>query len=68
MAHQRYTNEDLAVVANKGHAHGATQLWYKKVGGNWKLEGVVPNLEWFEHDLFGTLDPGDEETNGKGGS
>lgn len=61
VAHQRYANEDLAVVVNKGHAHGVTQHWYRKVDGSWKIEGVAPKLGWFEHDLFGTLDPKDEE-------
>ena len=57
VAHQRYENEDLAVVANKGHAHGITQHWYRKIEGTWKLEGVAPSLDWFEYDLFGTLNP-----------
>ena len=61
VAHQRYVNEDLAVVANKGHAHGVTEHWYRKIEGTWKLEGVRPKLEWFEHDLFGTLDPKEGE-------
>ncbi|MCJ1446843.1 MAG: hypothetical protein MMC23_007350 [Stictis urceolatum] len=60
VAHQRYTDEDLAVVANKGHAHGATQHWYRKIEGAWKLEGVVPKLGWTEYDLFGTLNPKEE--------
>lgn len=57
VAHQRYTNEDLAVVENKGHAHGTTQHWYRKIEGTWKLEGVEPQLEFTEYDLFGTLNP-----------
>ena len=60
VAHQRYVNEDFAVVANKGHAHGATQHWYKKIDGVWKLEGVIPDLLWTEYDLFGTLQPSEE--------
>jgi scytalone dehydratase len=61
VAHQRYVDEDLAVVANKGHGHGVTQHWYRKIEGIWKLEGVAPKLEWSEYDLFGTLNPKEEE-------
>jgi scytalone dehydratase len=57
VAHQRYTTEDLTVVANKGHAHGVTQHWFRKIDGFWKLEGVAPKLEFYEYDLFGTLNP-----------
>ena len=60
VAHQRYVDDDLAVVANKGHAHGATQHCYRKIDGTWKLEGVTPRLEWTEYDLYGTLNPEDE--------
>jgi scytalone dehydratase len=60
VAHQRYVDEELSAVANKGHAHGATQHWYRKIEGAWKIEGVIPKLEWFEHDLFGTLNPPEE--------
>ena len=62
VAHQRYANEDLAVVINKGHAHGAIQHLYRKIEGAWKLEGVVPKHEWSEYDLFGTLNPKEEES------
>lgn len=27
VAHQRYVDEDLAVVENKGHGHGTVQHW-----------------------------------------
>jgi scytalone dehydratase len=37
------------------------QHCYRKVEGDWKLEGVVPQLEWSEYDLFGTLNPKEEE-------
>ena len=59
VAHQRYKNEDLAEVINHGHGHGVTQHWYSKIDGTWKLLGVAPSLNWFEYDLFGTLNPGD---------
>lgn len=61
VAHQRYTKDDLKEVANKGHAHGATQHWYKKVDGVWKLEGVQPMMGFTEYDLHGTLTPRDDE-------
>lgn len=57
VAHQRYSDATLAKVVNKGHAHGYTTLWFRKVDGKWKIEGCRPQLEWFEYDLFGTLDP-----------
>lgn len=57
VAHQRYTDKDLSTVKNKGHAHGVTTHWYRKIDGVWKLEAVEPRLEWFEYDLFGTLNP-----------
>ncbi|EHK17232.1 uncharacterized protein TRIVIDRAFT_173780 [Trichoderma virens Gv29-8] len=57
VAHQRYADETLAEVTNKGHAHGVTTHWYKKIDGVWKLEGVAPRLEFSEYDLFGTLAP-----------
>jgi scytalone dehydratase len=63
VAHQRYKNEELTEVVNKGHAHGVTQHVYKKVDGSWLLVRIAPSLNWFEHDLFGTLNPpeGDSE-------
>ena len=57
VAHQRYVDEDLTVVANKGHAHGVTKHWYRKIDGVWKLERVEPKLEFYEYDLLGTLNP-----------
>jgi scytalone dehydratase len=59
--HQLYTDESLSEVANKGHAHGTTQHGYRKIDGVWKLDVVVPKLNWFEHDLFGTLNPPEDE-------
>ena len=60
VAHQLYVDEDLAVVANKGHAHGSTEHWYRKIEGVWKLEASKSNLNWTEYDLFGTLSPMEE--------
>ena len=59
VAHQRYASEDLVEVVNKGHGHGVTRHLYRKVDGRWKLSGVTPSLNWFEYDLFGTLNPQD---------
>lgn len=61
VAHQFYVDDDLSAVAKKGHAHGVTTLWFRKVEGIWKLEGAASRLEWSEYDLFGTLNP-EEET------
>lgn len=60
VAHQRYTDETLAEVLNKGHAHGFVFHQYKKIDGKWKIETVRPKLEWTEYDLFGTLRPPEE--------
>jgi len=61
VAHQRYEDESLSVVVNKGHGYGVTQHWYRKIEGTWKIEGVEPKLEWSEYDLFGTLKPPNEK-------
>lgn len=61
VAHQRYENEDMAVDVNKGHAHGWATHVYRQFDGSWKLEAVAPRLDWFEHDLFGTLQAPEEE-------
>lgn len=57
VAHQRYKDESLTEVLNKGHGIGATTHWYRKIDGAWKIEGVAPRLEWSEYDLFATLTP-----------
>ncbi|KAH8696562.1 Scytalone dehydratase [Talaromyces proteolyticus] len=62
VAHQRYTDDELSAVANKGHAHGVTTHWFRKFEGAWKIEGVAPQLDFAEYDLFGTLNPTDEES------
>ena len=60
VAHQLYVDESLATVANKGHAHGMTEHWYRKFDGVWKLEGSKSNLNWSEYDSMGTLNPDEE--------
>lgn len=62
VAHQRYVDESLAKVSNKGHGHGTVTHWYKKIDGVWKLEGVAPKLEWDEFDILATLTPPEEKT------
>lgn len=61
VAHQRYVDESLHEVVNKGHGHGVTTHWYRKIDEAWKLEGVAPRLEWDEYDIFGTLAPPKDE-------
>ncbi|KAL7934621.1 Scytalone dehydratase [Trichoderma chlorosporum] len=55
--HQRYTDETLTELVNKGHGLGVTVHWYEKVNGVWKLEGVQPRLDISEFDIYGTLAP-----------
>jgi scytalone dehydratase len=57
VAHQRYTDEAMTAVVNKGHAHAHIQHRFRKFEGSWKLEGVTPAIYWTEYDLFGTLHP-----------
>lgn len=67
--HQRYKDLELTEVANKGHGHGVTQLWYRRVeGGGWKVSGCTVDLEWTEYDFWGTVDPSKAVIgDGKGG-
>jgi len=56
VAHQKYAKEDLKEVAVKGHAHGKSTIWYRKVEGIWKFAGVEPDIRWSEYDhdrIFG---------------
>ncbi|KAF2480449.1 Scytalone dehydratase, partial [Neohortaea acidophila] len=48
VAHQRYEAEDMAVVVNKGHGHGANQHTYRKIDGIWKIVGVNAKNGWVE--------------------
>jgi scytalone dehydratase len=64
VAHQKYTDESLKVVALKGHAHGGATTRYKKVEGQWKFAGLRPEIRWHEYDydrMFG--DPHDDTAN-----
>lgn len=61
VAHQRHTSEESSEVANKGHAHGYVQHWYRKIDGAWKLEGVKPSVVFVEYDLMAALTPGEDE-------
>lgn len=40
VAHQKYKDEDLAVVLYKGHAHGKATINYCLVQGSWKFAGL----------------------------
>lgn len=57
VAHQRYTDETLTTVANKGHAYGFVIHKYGRYDGLWEIKSVQPDLVWTEYDLFGTLNP-----------
>ena len=57
VAHQRYADDELTTVVNKGHGYGFVEHSYLKVDGKWKIEGCKPILAWSEYDLFGTLNP-----------
>lgn len=54
-AHQRYKDETLTEVANKGHGHGFVYKRFRKHADGWKIESVRPELDWAEYDLHGTL-------------
>jgi scytalone dehydratase len=61
--HQKYTDDSYKAVAVKGHAHGSSTMWYKRVSGVWKFAGLSPEIRWTEYnydevfadgrDLFG---------------
>lgn len=66
VAHQKYTDESRDSVSMKGHAHGGSTMWYRKVDGVWKFGGLRPDVRWFEDDydkLFGK--PGDSPDESK---
>lgn len=48
VAHQRYTDESCKSVSVKGHAHGTSTVWYKRVDGQWKFAGLIPVVRWTE--------------------
>lgn len=49
--HQRYRDESQTEVMVKGHAHSTNKHWYRKVGGEWKLAGLAPEIRWYEYDF-----------------
>ncbi|KAF2479588.1 Scytalone dehydratase-domain-containing protein [Neohortaea acidophila] len=57
VAHQRYADEGLKEVVNKGHGYGVVHQSYAKVEGEWKITGNAPTVDWSEYDLFGTMNP-----------
>lgn len=50
VAHQKYADDDLTEVALKGHAHGRSTIWYRRVDGVWKFAGIAPDIRWSEYD------------------
>ena len=60
VAHQRYAAEDFAEPINKGHGHGGNEHTYKKINGTWKIVGINARVDWIEGDLFGTINPPEE--------
>jgi scytalone dehydratase len=61
VAHQKYTDETLAEVAVKGHAHGKGTVWYRKVDGVWKFAGIEPDIRWSEYDHDSIFHDGEEK-------
>lgn len=49
-AHQRYTAPDRRRVENKGHGHAMVKHFYRKVDGEWKLQGLRPTILWNEFE------------------
>ena len=50
-AHQRYSDLSRVNVAYRGHGYGNVKHWYKKIGNDWKLAGLRPEMYWTEHDF-----------------
>ena len=48
-------------VVVKGHAHSTNKHWYRRVGGEWKLAGLAPDIRWFEYDFDKVFESGREE-------
>lgn len=61
VAHQKYADKEMKEVAVKGHAHGKSTIWYKKVEGVWKFAGVEPDIRWSEYDHDKVFEHGREE-------
>lgn len=63
VAHQKYTDESLAKIEVKGHAHGKGTMWYRKVNEVWKFAGLEPDIRWSEYDHDKIFEEGHEEFN-----
>ncbi|KAL9111235.1 MAG: hypothetical protein Q9227_004313 [Pyrenula ochraceoflavens] len=50
VAHQKYKDDAMTEVHLKGHAHGQSTVWYRKVDGVWKFGGIEPGIRWSEYD------------------
>lgn len=57
VTHQRYEKADLATVTCKGYAHGYVTHRYRLFDGEWKIEGVEPELDFVEGEFKETLQP-----------
>lgn len=56
VAHQKYKDDELSEAVMKGHAHGKSTIWYRKIDGMWKFAGIEPDIRWAEYDhdkIFG---------------
>ena len=60
VAHQKYANEEMTEVAVKGHAHGKSTIWYRKLDGVWKFAGLEPDIRWSEYDHDKIFEQGKE--------
>lgn len=49
-AHQRYTAPDRRLVENKGHGHAMVKHHYRRIDGEWKLQGLRPTIRWNEFE------------------
>lgn len=50
VAHQKYADDNMTEVAVKGHAHGKSTIWYRKVDSVWKFAGIEPDIRWSEYN------------------
>lgn len=61
VAHQKYADDELKEVAVKGHAHGKSTIWYRRVEGVWKFAGIEPDIRWSEYDHDKIFHDGEEK-------
>lgn len=61
VAHQKYTDDTMAEVAVKGHGHGKSTIWYKRIDGVWKFAGIEPDIRWSEYDHHKIFEEGEEK-------